>query len=239
MIWTNWKERRILNKNMSSKHTWLIVLYSMYYARELSHICRYMRELEPMWVRKVLKLGVLGYLQWIPYILKWGPKSYCSPHLPSPTADAVGRPFMVFHSHATQIWSMEQRTGSWTIVGCFSFLACLFLTPACFSRLVRTRITSSQRRREASTTAASGGSSHPILRTPSTHRCGLFLCVELASTFASRTEEPMLPCRPPVSHRHQPCFSTIRHAACATTSEKEGADRGGGAWGTATKSGGG
>jgi hypothetical protein len=45
VIWTNWKGIRILDINMVRKYTWFKDLSSMYYGRELSHVCGYAWEL--------------------------------------------------------------------------------------------------------------------------------------------------------------------------------------------------
>jgi hypothetical protein len=46
MIWTNWKETRILDIHMTSKYTWLKDLSSIYYERKLSRVYGYTRELD-------------------------------------------------------------------------------------------------------------------------------------------------------------------------------------------------
>jgi hypothetical protein len=58
---TNWKETMILNISMATKYTWLKDLLSMYYGKELSHVCEYTRELDLTCVRKVLFLVVVTF----------------------------------------------------------------------------------------------------------------------------------------------------------------------------------
>jgi hypothetical protein len=68
MIWTNWKETRLLDIHMARKYTWLEDLSSMYYGRELSHVCVYTQELNLTFYGKEI-LHFCGY--WKTILFLW------------------------------------------------------------------------------------------------------------------------------------------------------------------------